>query len=69
MACGAERDEVCVRVVTRTAGGLRVVYLKIRHRSTPLTSPSVATQDLLPQPLVGNRIQPQAGRVRGDPGS
>ena len=33
------------------AAELPVVYLKIRHRTTGLTPPAVATQDLLAQAL------------------
>jgi len=38
---------------------LPVVHLKIRHRATGLTTPAVATQDLLAQTLVRQGIQPQ----------
>ena len=40
---------------------LLVVDLKIRHRATGLTSPSVATQYLLAQGFVLHSIQPKAG--------
>ena len=43
------------------AAELHVVHLKIQHRATGLTPPSVATQDLLAQTFVRQRIQPQAG--------
>jgi hypothetical protein len=33
-----------------------VVHLKVRHRATGLTSPSVATQDLLAQTFVRQAI-------------
>jgi hypothetical protein len=36
-----------------------VVHLKIRHRAARLTPPAVATQDLLAQNFVRQRIQPQ----------
>jgi hypothetical protein len=42
------------------AAELPVVHLKIRHRVTGLTPPSVTTQDLLAQTLVRQRIQPRA---------
>ena len=41
------------------AAELPVVHLKIGHRATGLTPPTVATQDLLAQTLVRHGIQPQ----------
>jgi hypothetical protein len=42
------------------AAELPVVHVKIRHRATGLTPPSIATQDLLAQTFVRQGIQPQA---------
>ncbi len=46
--------------MTGVAAKLFMMDFQIRHRATRLTSPSVATQDLLTESFVGNRIQPQA---------
>jgi hypothetical protein len=56
----AKRDQVLLRIVTRTAAKFLVVNLEIRHRAARLTTPAVAMQDLLPQALVRQGIQPQA---------
>jgi hypothetical protein len=45
------------------AAELPVVDLKIRHRATGLTPPSVATQNLLAQTFVRQGIQPQVSGV------
>jgi hypothetical protein len=47
MARRAQSDQVFFRVSSRVAAELQVVHLKIRHRATELTPPSVAMQDLL----------------------
>ena len=52
VACGAQRDQVFIRVGSRAAAELPVVHLKIRHRAAGLTSPAVATEDLLAQTVV-----------------
>jgi len=41
-------DEVTLRIFTRVAAKLLMVDLQVRHRSTRLTAPIVATQDLSP---------------------
>jgi hypothetical protein len=58
MAPGAECDQVLLGVVARMAAKLFVVDLEVRHRATGLTSPVVATQNLLTQSFVRRRIQP-----------
>jgi hypothetical protein len=62
VACRAQRNQVLLGVGSRMTTELPVVYFKIRHRSTGLTSPAISTQDLLSQPLIRDQIQPQAGR-------
>jgi hypothetical protein len=52
VACGAERDEVLLGIVTRVAAKFFVVNFQVRHRPTQLASPAIATQHLLPQALV-----------------
>src|ERR1019366_7137510 len=59
VACGAERDQVLIRVGSRMAAELPVVHLKIRHRATGLTPPAITTQDLLPQTFVRQGVQPR----------
>jgi hypothetical protein len=58
VACCAERDQVLLGVFPRVAAEFPVVHLQVRHRAAGLTPPGIATQDLLPQPLVRRRIQP-----------
>src|ERR1019366_5767153 len=60
VACRAERDQVFLGVGSRMAAELPVVYLKLRHRATGLTPPSVATQDMLAQTFVRQGLQSQA---------
>ena len=66
MASVAQCDEVLFGIVAGVATKFLVMNLKIRHRTARLTSPAVATQDLLPKSVVCNRIQPQAPRPRSD---
>jgi hypothetical protein len=47
VACRAQSNQVLLRVGSRMAAELPVVYLKIRHRATGLTPPTVTIQDLL----------------------
>src|ERR1035441_2916178 len=68
MASVAQCDEVLFGIVAGVATKFLVMNLKIRHRTARLTSPAVATQDLLPKSVVCNRIQPQAPRPRSDRG-
>ena len=60
VACGAQRDQVLLCVGSRMTTEFPVVHLKIRHRATGLTPPAVATQDLLAQTFVRQRVQPRA---------
>jgi hypothetical protein len=57
VACRAQRDQVLLGVGSRMAAELPVVHLKIGHRATRLTPPAVATQDLLAQTFVRQRVQ------------
>ena len=56
----AERDKVQFRVLSRMAADFLVVNLQVRHRAARLTPPAIATQDLLPEPFIGRRIESQA---------
>ena len=55
----AHRDQVIFRMVAGVAAELSVVHVKVRHRAARLTPPAVATQDLLAQPLIRQRVQSQ----------
>lgn len=46
-------------IFARVAAKLLMVDLQVRHRSTQLTAPSVAPQDLLPQGVIGQGIESQ----------
>ena len=59
VACRAQRDQVFLCVSSRMAAELSVVHLKIRHRATRLTPPTVAAQDLLAQAFVRQWVPPQ----------
>ena len=61
MAVSAESDQVRVFIRTLLAAQLLVVDVKILSGTTDLASPTIATQDLLPQTFVRHRIQPKAG--------
>ena len=54
----AECDQVFLRVGSQMAAKFRVVHLKIYHRATGLTSPVVATQDLLSQTFIRHWVEP-----------
>jgi len=49
-------DQILLAVLTRAAAEVFVVNFKILHRATELAPPSVATEDLLAQPFVRNRV-------------
>jgi len=59
----AQRDQVRFVVVAAPAPEFQMMYLQLIHRAARLTPPAIAMEDLLPQPLVRRRIQPQARRV------
>src|ERR1700722_6440437 len=63
MAIDAQRNQVFFQVGAGLAAKLFVMKFQVRHRAARLTSPAVTTKDKLPQPLVRQRIQPQAGRL------
>lgn len=58
VARAAERNQILFRIITQVATEFFVVSLKIRHSTARLASPAIATQDLLAQSLIGQRIQP-----------
>jgi len=63
VALATERDEIQLGIFARMAAKFLMVNLQVRHRAARLTPPTIAMQHLLPQILVGHRIQPQAGRI------
>ena len=56
VACSTKCNKVVVGIIAGVTPKLFVVNFKIRHRAARLTSPPIATQNLLPQPLVRHRI-------------
>lgn len=52
----AKCDQVRFGVISQTAPKVLVVNFKVRHPTARLTPPPIATQDLLPQALVGASI-------------
>jgi hypothetical protein len=48
VARSAERNQVLFGIVAGATAKLLVMDLQVRHRAAQLTSPAVATQDLLP---------------------
>src|ERR1017187_2960323 len=60
VACRAHRNQILLCIGSRMAAELPVVHLKIRHHATVLTPPAIATQDLLAQTFVRQRVQPRA---------
>jgi hypothetical protein len=60
MASRAERDQVFLRISTQVASEFLVVYFQVRHSAAGLASPAIATQHLLPEPLIRSQIQSQA---------
>jgi hypothetical protein len=60
MTNAAEGDQVLFSIVTRMAAKFLVVDFQVRHGAARLTSPAIATQDLLAKIVVRHRIQPQS---------
>jgi hypothetical protein len=56
VASGAERDEVLFGIIARSTAKLFVVYLQVHHRATQLTTPPIATENLLAKVFVRHRI-------------
>jgi len=69
VARSAKCDEVALGIIAGVAAELFVVNVQVRHRAAGLTAPAVSTQNLLPQSLVGHRMQPQACAVLGESSS
>ena len=57
MAFSAERDEVALRVVTQCTSVFQVVNIEILRKSTYLTSPSIASEDLPLQLPIGITVE------------
>ena len=58
MACGAECDQVLLGIVAGMTPKSFVMSLQVRHRAARLTPPAIATQHLLSQAFIRNRIHP-----------
>ena len=56
----AKRDQVRFRVISQMTPEFFVMNFQVRHRATRLTPPGIATQHLLPEPLIGRSIESQA---------
>jgi hypothetical protein len=48
VAISAKRDEIVLLVVSETASGLNMMYLKVFPTTTLLAAPTIAVQDFLP---------------------
>jgi len=60
MAPQTQRNEVGLGIASALAAKFLVMDFQVRHRSTGLASPSVASQYLLPQSFIRAAIEPQA---------
>jgi hypothetical protein len=49
----AKCDQVCFGVIPKTTPKFLVVNFQVRHPAARLTPPAIATQDLLPEALIG----------------
>jgi len=61
VARSAHGYKVLLGITARVTTKLFVVNFQVRHRAAGLTPPAVATQHLLAQTFVRDRIQPKAG--------
>jgi hypothetical protein len=64
MTVAAEHDQIVCRICARLAPGDNVMNLELIPPSAGLAFPAVPLQDLLPQLLVGNRIQAKRAMLR-----
>jgi len=60
MACSAHCDEVHFGVISQATAKFLVVNFQVQHRTARLTTPAIATQHMLPEPLIGRSIESQA---------
>ena len=60
VTCDAERNQVCIRILTALAAKYLVVNLQIRPSPTTLAFPTVTPQHLLPESFVQLRIEAPA---------
>jgi hypothetical protein len=60
MAVRAQGDQVRFGILAGMTSKMFVVNFQVRHRAAKLTSPAIATQNLLPQYFVRPRIQPHS---------
>jgi len=58
VALCAQRNQVQLGIVAGVAAELPVMNFQIRHRTTRLTAPAIALQDLLPKSFIRDRIKP-----------
>jgi hypothetical protein len=54
----AERNQIGFRIIASLAAKLLMMEFQIRHRAAQLTAPSIPTQHLLSQILVGDTSSP-----------
>jgi hypothetical protein len=61
VACGAERNQVLLRVVSGLAAEFLVVNFQVGHRATRLASPAIPLEYLVAKLFVqgGNKPQPR----------
>ena len=64
VTCEAERNQILVGITATLAPELYVVNLEVGSGPATLASPAVPPQDLLPEPFVRFRVEPQAGTFR-----
>ncbi len=64
MACRAERDQVFLGIRPRMAAKLPMMHFEVRHGTTRLTPPVVASQDLPAQSLIRAGIHSHARGYR-----
>jgi hypothetical protein len=57
VAYRAERDQIQLGIIAGAAAELLVVNFQIRHRAARLTAPTITTQYLLAELLIGQGIQ------------
>jgi hypothetical protein len=67
VACCTQCDKVRFRIAAAMTTKLLMVNFQVRHLAAPLTSPTVATEHLLSQIFIGNRIEPKERALWANP--
>jgi hypothetical protein len=67
VACGTERDQVLLGVISGLAAMLLMMNLKVRGCAAGLASPAIPLQHCSTKLLVRFRIQPQAWLLWSNP--